>query len=329
VSANRAIRDGELNSRDETLAGALANLIPKSGEWAAAPSDLLAGIGRGQGFPESTEALVAWIERSLDLLARHRVAVGFMADGAGDLIVLKRVVSGGSAPTLRALDLFCCAGGATRGLQLAGFHVTGVDIAPQPNYCGDAFIQADALEYLRAADLSLFDFIWASPPCQAHTVLKHAPGTKEHVDLIAPTRELLMRSGKPWVIENVEGAPLINPVTLCGTMFGLATPDGVELRRHRLFETSFPLLLTPSCRHGDGGVIGIYGGHFRDRRRETGENHRSGSNLPREHGFIAMGVDWPMTTAEISEAIPPAYSHYAAKQWLSQSVARPAASVRR
>jgi hypothetical protein len=328
VTAQKGGAQGERGAEapDGPLAGALANLIPRSGEWVAAPSDLVAGIGRGPGFPKNEADLIAWIERSTALLAAHGVEVGFTADGVGDLIVLRRVEppasKSGGAPALRALDLYCCAGGATKGLQLAGFHVTGVDIAPQPNYCGDAFIHADALKYLRAADLSLFDFIWASPPCQAHTVLKHAPGTKEHVDLIAPTRELLMRSGKPWAIENVEGAPLINPVTLCGTMFGLKTPGGVELRRHRLFETSFPLVMAPSCQHGDGGVIGIYGGHFRDRRRPTGENHRSGSNLPREHGFIAMGVDWPMTTAEISEAIPPAYSHYVAKQWLAQANAK-------
>jgi DNA (cytosine-5)-methyltransferase 1 len=215
----------------------------------------------------------------------------------------------------RALDLYCCAGGAARGLQLAGLHVTGVDIAPQPHYCGDRFILGDALAFLRDADLSQYDFIWTSPPCQAHTALKHAPGTKEYVDLIGPTRQLLLRLDLPWVIENVEGAPLINPITLCGSMFNLRTPDGAELRRHRLFETSFPLL-APPCQHGKGPVIGIYGGHFRDRRRPAGANHRSGSNLPREHGFIAMGIDWPMSTAEVSEAIPPAFSRYIAEAWL-------------
>jgi DNA (cytosine-5)-methyltransferase 1 len=220
---------------------------------------------------------------------------------------------------VNALDLFCCAGGATRGLQQAGFHVVGVDLHPQPRYCGDAFIQADALEYLRTADLSQFDFIQASPPCQAHTVLRHAPGTKAHPDLIAPTRALLMRSGKPYCIENVVGAPLNNPVTLCGSMFGLKTPDGAELRRHRLFETSFPLL-APSCQHGRGPVIGVYGAHSRDRRRPSGTNHKSGSNRPWEHAFVAIGVPvGSMTLAELSEAIPPAYARFVAEAWLRQS----------
>ena len=120
------------------------------------------------------------------------------------------------------------------------------------------------------------------------------------------------------MIENVEGAPLVNPVMLCGTMFGLCTPDGVELRRRRLFETSFPLLV-PSCQHGRGPVVGIYGAHVRDRRRPSGKNHKSGSNLPWAHAFIAMGVPvGSMTLAELSEAIPPVYAKFIAEAWLRQ-----------
>jgi DNA (cytosine-5)-methyltransferase 1 len=220
------------------------------------------------------------------------------------------------AAQMRALDLFSCAGGATLGLKQAGFHVVGVDFYHQPNYCGDAFLRADALEYLATASLDCFDFIWASPPCQRFTALRHAPGTKTHLDLIAPTRALLERSSKPYCIENVVGAPLINPTTLCGSMFALKTPDGAELRRHRLFETSFPLL-TPPCTHGKGPIVGVYGAHVRDRRRPSGTNHKSGSNLPWEHAFVAMGVPvGSMTLAELSEAIPPAYSRFVAEAFL-------------
>jgi DNA (cytosine-5)-methyltransferase 1 len=212
------------------------------------------------------------------------------------------------------------------GLQQAGFRTTGVDIEPMPRYCGDAFIQADALEYLRTTDLSHFDFIWASPPCKPHTVLRHAPGTKAHPDLIGPIREALKRTGKPYCIENVPGAPLIAPVKLCGSMFGLQTPDGrFELKRHRLFEASFPLAAPSQCQHRLP-VIGIYGGHFRNRQRAKGTNHRSGSNLPREHGFIAMGVPFDtMTTNEISEAIPPTYARFVAEAFLKELRAIPGA----
>jgi DNA (cytosine-5)-methyltransferase 1 len=224
------------------------------------------------------------------------------------------------------LDLYCGAGGAGRGLQLAGFEIVGVDNVPQPHYPG-RFIRADAIEFIATEDLSPFDLIWASPPCQAYSSLKHAPGKHRDADLIGATRDALVRSGKPYAIENVLGARplLVDPVLLCGTMFGLKTPAGFELQRHRLFETSFPVE-APECRHSGGPVIGIYGGHFRDRRRATGANHRSGSNIPREHGFSAMGVDWSMTTAEISDAIPPAYSRFIGEQW-KQTLVKEAAEL--
>lgn len=102
----------------------------------------------------------------------------------------------------RALDLFCCAGGTTRGLQMAGFHVTGVDIVRHKNYCGDAFIQADAM----TVDLSGYDFIWASPPCQRYSTAQRLQ-KNEHPDLVGPIRERLRAAGAPWSIENVPGPP--------------------------------------------------------------------------------------------------------------------------
>jgi DNA (cytosine-5)-methyltransferase 1 len=231
---------------------------------------------------------------------------------------------------MNALDLYCGAGGAARGLQQAGFHVVGVDDQPQPRYCGDAFVKADALEYLKNADLDRFDFIWASPPCQRHTALKSAPNAKgaAHRDWIPATRELLKRSGKPYCIENVIGAPLIGPTTLCGSMFRLQAPGGAALRRHRLFEASFPLTAPSPCRHGSGPVIGVYGAHVRDRRRPRGLNHRSGSNGPWAHAFMAMGLAvGSMTLAELSEAIPPAYARFVAENFLRRRQARQAKRV--
>jgi DNA (cytosine-5)-methyltransferase 1 len=224
--------------------------------------------------------------------------------------------------TPRCLDLYCGAGGAARGLMESRLHVTGVDNKAQPNYCGNRFVKMDALRYLAIVPLSSFDFIWASPPCQRYSPLRHAPGKHRDADLIGPTREALIRTGKPWVIENVEDARdwLIDPVLLCGSMFGLEThpyPKGWRLERHRLFEASFPLAAPSACQHDDRPVIGIYGGHFRDRRRAKGTNHRSGSNIPRELSFKAMGVPLgSMTGAEISDAIPPAYAQYVAETWL-------------
>jgi DNA (cytosine-5)-methyltransferase 1 len=222
----------------------------------------------------------------------------------------------------RALDLFCCAGGAGMGLHRAGFEVVGVDIRPQPRYPFE-FHQADALTF----PLDGFDFIWASPPCQAHTAMKTMHNAKDHEDLIPATRERLIASGLPWAMENVMGAPLENPIMLCGTMFGLGVEDA-ELRRHRLFETSEPILLVPQCQHGARATIGIYGGHARNRKRRSfgvyGEGCRDSrrksdrgvEDFSIEHGRIAMDIDW-MTTAELSQAIPPAYSEFIGRAALS------------
>jgi DNA (cytosine-5)-methyltransferase 1 len=211
--------------------------------------------------------------------------------------------------TLRALDLFCGAGGATRGLQLAGFEVTGVDLQEQPRYVGDDFYLGDVLE-ADPAWIGSFDFVWASPPCQAHTALKGMHNALPHADLIGATRELLIEAAPPaWVIENVEGAPLRDPTLLCGTMFGLGA-RGAELRRHRLFETSWPVK-APACSHSLAPVI-----HVRDRRRPGGSQNVPRSDWSAEAGREAMGVDW-MTLQELSLAIPPAYSEFIARSWLA------------
>ncbi len=154
----------------------------------------------------------------------------------------------------RLLDLFCGGGGASEGYRLAGFDVVGVDHLPQRHYRGGAFVQADALDFVRAHGHE-FDAIHASPPCQAYSSLRSLQPTKEYPDLIPATREALIATGKPHVIENVPGAPLGGGDTyllmLCGTMFGLATPDGrAEIWRHRLFETNWFFGLRPACQHG-------------------------------------------------------------------------------
>lgn len=218
--------------------------------------------------------------------------------------------------SLRAADLFCGAGGAAMGIHRAGFEVVGVDLMPQPRY-PFAFRQGDAL----AAELSGFDFVWASPPCQAHSAMKTMHNAKPHPDLIPATRDKLEAWGGPWIMENVAGAPLRNPVTLCGTMFGLGCEDA-ELRRHRLFECSFAIL-APECRHGQrAATLGVYGGHLRNRTRARtigvyGEGVRDSVRKADKgvadfnviQGREAMGIDW-MTLAELCQAIPPAYSEY-------------------
>jgi DNA (cytosine-5)-methyltransferase 1 len=215
----------------------------------------------------------------------------------------------------RLLDLFCGAGGAAMGYHRAGFEVVGVDIKPQKHYPFE-FHQGDAMTW----PLDGFDVIHASPPCQAFTALKTMWNAKEHEDLLTPTRLRLIQSGKPYIIENVPGAPIKTPMILCGTMFGLKTDDGRgELRRHRLFDLNWFVGLTPECNHA-GPVIGVYGGHGRDRRRTVtvtghcgGYSRRDGIKLfPIKQRSEAMGIDW-MTGDPLSQAIPPAYTEFIGK----------------
>lgn len=221
---------------------------------------------------------------------------------------------------MRILDLFCGAGGAAMGLHQAWpeAEIIGVDMKQQPRY-PFTFLQGDALTIC----LEGFDFIWASPPCQAHTALKTAWNAKPHPNLVAPIRERLITTSIPYCIENVPGAPLIKSTILCGSMFDLQTKDGRGyLRRHRLFETSFPLAPPRPCNHSSV-VIGVYGGHARDRRRAVtvvskggGYNRNAGRpSFDLAAAKEAMGIDW-MDSYTLSQAIPPAYSKYIMEQFM-------------
>lgn len=207
---------------------------------------------------------------------------------------------------MKALDLFCGAGGATKGLQRAGFHVTGVDIKPQPNYCGDVFHQADALAF----PLDEYDFIWAGPTCKRFSRMTNCrPGLADtHPDQIQQLRTGLIKSSRPYVIENVEGAPLIRPLLLCGTMFGLAA-NGKELRRHRLFEIGgFCSPLVPQCDHRLP-ALAVYG--HSGGIPKKGQSPRSLLWERRE----GMQIPW-MNRDEIAEAIPPTYSEFIGRRAL-------------
>ena len=206
---------------------------------------------------------------------------------------------------LRLLDLFCGAGGAAMGYHQAGFEVVGVDIKPQKHYPFE-FHCADAFAFLEKHGHE-FDVIHASPPCQGFSDLKDMHNAKPHIDLLTPIRKALLALSKPYVIENVEGAPMHRYIVLCGTMFRLGT-EQAELRRHRRFETSPYIAPVEPCRHGrKKRVIGVYGGHGRDRRRTV--NTQDFSTDERRE---AMGIDW-MNGQELSQAIPPAYT-----EWIGQ-----------
>lgn len=220
---------------------------------------------------------------------------------------------------LTVLDTYCCAGGMAMGYWLAGFDVVGVDIDPQSNY-PFTFVQGDAVEYIRAHGHE-FDLIHGSPPCQDYSNL-NAYNHKDYPRLIEPTRDAMIATGKPYVIENVEvaGAELVDPVTLCGPMFGL------KVYRHRVFETDWdltapehPAHMERCTRNGylptpEKPFMSIHGGkHSRAWQRAAAD---------------AMGMPWikvpedarmdriQLGIREVCEAIPPAYA-----QWIGECAA--------
>lgn len=208
-------------------------------------------------------------------------------------------VCGENCGKLTAVDLFCGAGGSGCGIRKVGFCVLGVDIQFQPRYAGCRFVQADALTF----DLSSYDFAWASPPCQRYTRAQNAAKNADaHPDLIDTVREKLEAWGGPWIMENVVGAPMRNPTTVCGLALGL------KVKRHRLFESNL-FLMCPPCPSHDQDYYVIFGHEVRNRRH----GQAAGRKNKIKEGRAAMGIDW-MTRGELSEAIPPAYAEFLMRQ---------------
>lgn len=226
---------------------------------------------------------------------------------------------------MKILDLFCKAGGAAYGYHMAGFDVVGVDIEEQPHY-PFTFIKADAIEFLKSRDLSEFDAIHASPPCQRYSKIKSRNSipadvwNERHPDLIPVVRELLMKTGKPYIIENVPGAPLKSPIHLKGSQF-----QNLFTQRERLFESNIKLFekrespskhktLSPEFGISEDGFICICG-------------NRPVRGLSEEQvklywGFALGGIDW-MNREELAEAIPPCYTEFIGRQmieWLNNRI---------
>lgn len=216
---------------------------------------------------------------------------------------------------MRLLDLFCGAGGCAVGYSRAGFdEIVGVDINPQPRY-PFRFVQADALDYVSDHGHE-YDAIHASPPCQGYSRLRGfcvarfgTAWLDKYPMLIEPVRNALLSTGRPYVIENVEGAPLREPIVLCGAYLGL------KVYRHRAFECSFPVWHIPHLPHRDT-IAGKGNGHklgFRNRLiSKKGFVSPVGNFGNVEYCKAAMGINW-MTADEMSEAIPPAYT-----EWIGQ-----------
>lgn len=241
----------------------------------------------------------------------------------------------------KLLDLFCCEGGASVGYDRAGFDVYGVDLFedytqkryPFPSLKSDALdalgaVTADGwLVFEREFEGNVFEqiisghqfeVIVASPPCQRYSIT-NASRKHDYPDLIGPVRELLRETGKPYVIENVEGAPLEAPVMLCGRMFGLSATDDdgthLVLDRHRLFESNVPLVPPAHPKHGDEQVAGVYGGARRD--KWEAKHVRGGGYVPPNKAVAQelLGIDW-MTWKGMHQSIPPAYTEYIGAQLL-------------
>lgn len=210
----------------------------------------------------------------------------------------------------RLLDLYCCAGGASVGYARAGFDVRGVDHVAQPDY-PYPFTLGNALR----VDLDGVDVAHASPPCKAHTPLRHTarPGLFDppHLDLIGPTRDRLIAAGIPYVIENVPGARavLLDPVCYCGSSFAL------PVRRHRWFESNVPLTAPPCDHASQPVVVGVYGSGGADAGRAA-RGGGGGVKVSGAAAAAALGIDWTTDQRRLSQAIPPAYTEHIGRQLL-------------
>lgn len=218
---------------------------------------------------------------------------------------------------LRVLDACCGAGGATTGYRRVGAHVTGVDDKAQPDYCGDEFIKTDAIRFIRDHG-SRFDFIHASWPCQASSALtKGTNRGRDYPQLIPAGRAAMESTGRPWVIENVAGAPIRKDLMLCGEMFGLG------VIRHRFFEFG-------------GGAGVVQPTHPIHRGRVSGMRHGEWFEGPYFQVYgtgggkgsvtewrDAMGIDWTWNRKSLAEAIPPAYTEFIGRSLRIDRVVRP------
>lgn len=204
---------------------------------------------------------------------------------------------------MKVLDLFSSAGGGAMGYHRAGFEIVGVDIAPQPRYPFE-FHQADAFAYL-AEHHTEFDAFDASPECRDHTALTSRAGLKGTGWQLAEIRRMLEEIGKPYIIENVPGAPMRKDVVLCGGMFGLRT------YRHRWFESNVPLIAPEHPKH-------VIRTSTRRRRQnwDAGLHVSVTGDVGTYVGRQAMGIEW-MTGNELSQAIPPAYTEHLGRQLMA------------
>ena len=218
----------------------------------------------------------------------------------------------------KVLVLYSCGGGSSMGYHNAGFDVTGVDIVKKRDYPFSQ-IKADCLEIIKDIDfLRTFDLIHASPPCQKHTrATKCSWGKVSEINHIPAVRNALNKAKVPYIIENVEGAPLLEDmvIKLCGSMFDL------KVRRHRLFELGFlngvlkeyrknPL----SCNHKkQGKPVGVYGSMgdtVKGTCKKTGKVVYGGSTAKTlEEAQEAMGIDW-LQWRDLTQAVPPKYTEF-------------------
>jgi DNA (cytosine-5)-methyltransferase 1 len=142
---------------------------------------------------------------------------------------------------MRALDLFCGAGGLSLGFKMAGFRVTGVDISEaakktfELNQIGD-FKTVDLSKEMVEGD---FDIVLGGPPCKPWATVNTVRRDSRHPDyrlLVSFFEHVELLKPKAFMMENV---PALGSTPIFRKMLAKMDQAGYSVRAENIRYSEF------------------------------------------------------------------------------------------